>query len=448
MAADKIRLLDLSRLLTRYTAWAVWTVAAALSVSFLMAFSYFAINLPYVDEWDQPVFLGARSTGWLKLFLWQHNTTRLGLGLMLGKVLFEWTAYNERIVEIVSAALVIAALGICLWLKRSLFGRWDWTDAVLPVLFLFVGQWESILVGILFTQTMPLLLVFLLFLAWQIRSRRLRVGGVLALNLLTTFTSFGLFIGPVTPVLFAMEALRQRSRLAAAACALSLLTFAVYFRGYHFLNNPAHPTPVQIYDGACVMLAAFFNVRDLREPYGTILVGALVLFILLITCVYGVVRYLQTQKPEYRTVFALTLYSLLYVLAVAYGRMGIGTATILDPLALWPLQASRYMTQLIPGMVGLYFAALTLPRHWKTAATAACAYVALVYVYPTPDAVQSDMARIRQQKEAWLRVYQATGDRVQANRAAQMRLHPREEATELDRKLLWLRDHRLSFYAP
>ena len=99
-------------------------------------------------------------------------------------------------------------------------------------------------------------------------------------------------------------------------------------------------------------------------------------------------------------------------------------------------------------MAGLYFAALTLPRHWKTVATAACAYAALVYVYPTPDAVQSDMARIRQQKEAWLRVYRATSDRVQANRAAQMRLHPREEVSELDRKLLWLRDHRLSFFAP
>lgn len=97
---------------------------------------------------------------------------------------------------------------LALLLKRRLFGPLSYSDVALPVIFLSLEQYETLLnVPNPAPYAYPLLLIMLYCVALLCRNRLLRYALVLTLNFLLIYTGYGLVMGVVTLASFCSSAI-------------------------------------------------------------------------------------------------------------------------------------------------------------------------------------------------------------------------------------------------
>src|SRR5687768_6052648 len=113
----------------------------ALTVRLYHFVDRWTVNALFWDQWDflNGFFQGADT--WT-LFRWQHGPHRQGLGALLLELIYPLTGWNTRVEGFVSATIIVAATVGLLVLKRRVAGRWDWTDAVIPLAALTTLQFE------------------------------------------------------------------------------------------------------------------------------------------------------------------------------------------------------------------------------------------------------------------------------------------------------------------
>ncbi len=346
-------------------ALAVWTLSVALGFRLYLIISKYSVNLPFWDQWDfyRPLF--DKASLW-RLFLWQHGPHREGIGLVLDKFLLDFTHWSTRAEALVIGGLVSVAMLLALHLKRKLFGGGiAFSDVLIPLMFLTPAQWECFTVAPNLSYAFPLLLIMLYCLAWLQRDALRKYAGVLSLNFVLIYTGFGFFIGLVTLFLLAVDcyqSARGTTKRPFPGCFLALIIAGASL-GSFFIDYTWNPTvdcfhfpyrqPLAYLWFMSLMFANFFGAR-MDLTLASFLGLAFLLFTVVVLAKHA--RSLWKERPPSSPNLVITIlvtYCLLFSFGAAVGRicLGIGAA-----------QTSRYVTLLIPGLLGAYFHLLTRPR--------------------------------------------------------------------------------------
>ncbi len=407
----------------------------------------YAVDVLYWDAWDlyQPLFDGH---GLWAAFDQQHGPHRQGLGGLWVWLVAPCTAWDcTADAAAVGGALIAAVpLGLLLAWRCGVRG---WPLAAVPVVVLNVRQYQM-LVALANPAhgAFPVLLLTTYALAWFVRPTAGRLSLVVGLTFCLVFTGFGIFAGPLTPVLLAIEGVqaarrgdRRRAIAAVVALAATGLVWTAFAHGYHADPASAHfgvrrPPAGDYARFAGLLLANYAGVPG--DGPVAIAVGLAVAAGGAAVCGVRLGRVLRrgvtADRPSV-ALFCLAGFGLLYAADAAVGRTpdGYRLAT-----------SSRYVTLLIPTGLAVL---LHLGTGGPTGRRLAVAWGGLLALTTTV-LREADVASAQWAHDGclrWRAAYLVTHDQSSADRLARFAIYP--EPTLGDR-LRYLESHRLNLFDP
>ncbi len=409
----------------------------------------YSVNILFFDQWDflGPLFSGETSLA--SLFLYQHGPHREGLGLVADRAIYPLTRWNARAESFLIGACVFAAMALALLLKRKLFGRFSFGDVAIPMMFLTLTQYETFIgTPNAAYSGLPLLLIMLYCLALLHPNYRFRYALCLVLNFLLIYTGFGLFMGLITSAVFALECywwLRSDSVVpfgaSFAALGVAVLSFASFFAHYTFTTaTGCFDLPwnnwLEYPWFMALMIGRFFDFvipGALSTP--TAVLGILCAGMGASWLAFRLVRGKRFRAPEL-IAGILVAFSTVFAINTAIGR-----ACLDLPQAAW---ASRYVTLLIPGVLGVYFYLQSLP--WPDVRRILVGALTLLLV-PGCLFLYAEAGWFAAGKRAWMVCYLRSENIAACDRSTRFPVHPHPEETGLKEKLDYLKKRRLSFFA-
>ena len=428
-----------------------WLVVAAASLGLGLRFFLFirdySVNVLYFDQWGflDPFFHG--SPGFRELFFEQWGPHREGVGLIADKFLYPLTRWSVPAESYMIGACIFGAMLLALLLKRKLFGPLHFYDVVIPLLFLNLTQFET-LIGTPNPSYggFPLLMIMFYCLALLQRDRLLRYSLVLLLNFLLIYTGFGFFMGSVTVGVFALECFWVSRRwtsgtavLPFAGLLIAALSLSSFFIHYKFW--PAVPcfavTPryVSLYPEFMAGMFAYF-IGPGGDKLPVIALGMAVLLALVTMLGVNVLRLARDgQRVEQHLIGGVLLgYALLFSGNTAVGRVCLGLDAAFAP---------RYMTLLIPAFLAAYFYLVSHPWRGKRPLVLGL-FTALIL----PRAVHNPPAakRYAEGKRNWASCYVRTEDISYCDRRGNFEIYPYPQKVKLKQKLNYLKEHRLNLF--
>jgi len=431
------------------------TVYLCLCVRVFWLIWHHSVNVLYWDEWDfyTPLF---DNYGFWDTFSWQHGPHRQGLGLILTRIIASFTRWDTRADSYAIGLTISFACITALWLKKKLFGKLSFSDVVIPVIFFSTSQVET-LVGVpnLSHAALPLLLLMLYCISWLVKSAMLRCMSILVLNFVLIFTGFGLFIAPITFVIFGiaiLQAVRSKDLKEATKVSLALIasvaSCVLFLIGYVF--NPAVPCfvfPIPnysdyfwfvslMYAGFCGLGITFLKSHQSLFGIAVLLVLLSVFLFILHTLRLVGVRCCAATKSLIISI--LLGYSLLFSFIAAVGRicLGLGAA-----------QFSRYMTLLIPSFLGLYFCLTEICNVWTRRLALFSFLVFLLPGYFPLDVKENYIANYyRSIKSNWKQCYSKTQDIETCDQLTGFKICPDATKSKLQQKLDYLKKNQLNLF--
>jgi hypothetical protein len=427
----------------------VITAVVILGIRFFTFISDYAVNVLFNDQWDFLSLFFKGNPGFGPLFLYQHGPHREGLGLIVDSFLYPATHWNTRAESFFIGGCVFAAALVALLLKYRIFGRLSYADVAIPLIFLTTAQYET------FTGTpnaaysgIPLLLILCYCLALTARRYQVRYALCLLLNFFIVFTGFGVFLGPVTIAMFALQCYRRLRGVSEIPLGASLtaLLLAIASMGAFFLNyrfQPAvacfvFPDPhLLAYPRfLAVMAGRFFGVAS---PLWL----AAVVGIPLVLCAAGIFAVLASRLVSKESLGNIQLiaaillaFSILFAVDTAIGRVCLGTAAALAP---------RYGTLLIPGVTAIYFYLQTLsPDGIRRGITS----ILILLLIPACLSIDDGADWFADGKRAWVECYLRTENVSECDKSTGFAVHPYEDQTGLKDKLDYLKARQLSLFSP
>jgi hypothetical protein len=423
-----------------------------LGVRFFRLISRYAVNVLFWDQWDlDDATLFQHHSIW-EMFRWQHGPHRQGLGALLQKLIGPWIHWNSRYEAFVIGAFIVGTAVLALLLKVRLYGTINYSDVIIPLLFLTPRQYETLVFAANPAHgSLPSLLAILYCFCWLIRSRRWKYICVLLVNFLSIYTGFGIFIGLVTPALLALDYYANIRHLVpryrwgnGAALAISIVSLASFFVGYKFWPavdcfSPAPKNPVVYLRFVALMFANAAGLVMLSPTY-PILIGSVVLLLFLVGLAV-VAKRLLTQGTDAWTrdaaIAALLAYCAVFCLNTAYGRLCLG---------IWAAAVSRYVPYVVLGLFGLYLYALSShSRNLRVPLVLVVLVLAMLSARLGRDNARL-LGRYSNGKRAWRECYFARHDINECDTLTHFRIHPHPEATRLQEKLDFLEHSHLNLY--
>lgn len=421
--------------------------AAALAVAAALLVAEHGVDVFVSDQWMTygPFF---REEGLLRAFALQHGPHRQGAGaavMWLGLHLADWDARADSIAII---AITFLSCLAALVLKRTLFGRVDLGDLAIPAIVMNLVQLEAVvLVPNPAHGALPVLLLLSICIAWAATSAWTRAVALSLLAPLLLFTGFGMVAAPILLALLARDAwFAQRSdgirasapRLvpfAALTCALPL-----FLAGYRV--EPGASVPLaELLRFAALMPARFASIELGRFGGLAVVAGALILAALAMVAIRSAGTLLHSASDaRARTIFLLCSYSILFIVLAALGRASQGAQFG---------QSSRYMPLLVPGMLGLYYAARAAERRAvRVGLTLLVAGLALGAILPP--SLQHDQSTqvFSLARREWRDCYLATHDAQRCAERARMQVWVGPYDAKVQAQLDYLERNRLSLFRP
>ena len=425
----------------------VLTVFLASTARLVLAVWHYSVNLIFWDQWDFYTPLFNRASFW-QIFTWEHPPHREGIGLVLDKFVLQASHWDTRAEALFMVAALFMAAVAALSLKQRLFGRFGYSDLVIPCLFLTFAQIE-VLVGEENPSysAFPELLIVLYCLAWMLPKPGARYAAVLLLNFLLIYTGFGLFMGVVTIGVLVLD-LRRAFRnefktcsFPAIALVLAIASLASFF--YHYRWNPdvtchfPDPRLLNYPWFVALMMSYFLGLRAvvLASVAGSFL--ALVAVAILVWHGYRLWRDREWSSADV-TIVVLLGFSLLFAANAGLGRTCLGMPE--------SAQFSRYMGLLVPAFLAIYFHLLT----WRKSALRSVLLAAFVIaVIPgtvrLPNGYSPQV--VHDGKLAWKTCILQTGNIEYCDRATRFPVYPNPRRTNLVEKLQFLQKNRLNLYS-
>jgi hypothetical protein len=428
----------------------VGVVFFLLAERFLAFISQYAVNIFFSDQWDfDNATLFEHHSLW-QMFTWQHGPHRQGVGALLGWLVEPVFHWNSRTESFFVGGIIVVATVCAMWLKRRLYGRFSYSDVIIPIIFLTPLQYETLFVTAnLAHGPLPLLFIVLYCLAWTCQPVLLRYSLVLTINFLAIYTGFGLFLGLLTPLLLAVDYwanLRntEKGRLCLwISLILSLASFGSFFIGYRV--EPAvdcFTFQLQSLSGyawfVAVMFAPFFGVNGIQAlPTAVGAAAVCTLLAALAAGVWGLLRTRGTRWPRYAATTILTAFCLLFCLGTTYGRLCMGIESAM---------ASRYVIYLNLGLLGIYFSLLTISNSILRHFLGVIFGLSLLGGIQLQPQTLTEIVIEHNLKESWRKCYFATGSVAQCNQYA--KVYPWDpERTQLQEKLDYLKKTRQNLFA-
>lgn len=406
----------------------------------------------YWDPWDfDDATLFQHHSLW-QMFHWQHGWHRQGLAALLQLLiepLIRWNGHKEALIL---GTIFFSAACLALVLKVRLHGAIDYSDVIIPLLLLTPLQYETLLFAPNPACSLPLLLMVVYCLCWSIRTYYWKCVCVLLVNFLLIYTGFGIFIGPVTPAILALDyyanvrnAGQKYPRVGAAAIATSIASLASFFVHYKFLGGvdcfspePRNPLLYPAFVALMFANAAGLKILSMRLA---IVVGSIMLLLFVMGLLITVKRLFAERAPTWprdAAILALLAYSAVFCLNVAYARMCLG---------LRAAAYSRYTPYVVLGVFGLYLYALSIRRqHIRVLVVLVLVAFAVLSARPLNPKDAGELVYQTSGKRVWRDCYLARHDIYECDALTHFRIHPNPDATHLQEKLDFLERNHLNLY--
>ncbi len=424
-----------------------------LGARFFTLISRDAVNILFWDPWDfDDATLFQQHSVW-EMFSWQHGWHRQGLGALMQRAIEPWIHWNGRSEAFLLGGLIVVVAILALLLKVRLYGSIDYSDVIIPLLFLTPLQYETLLWSPNPSQgSLPLFLMFLYSFGWLIRPYHWKYGCVLLVNFFLIYSGFGIFIGPVTPVLLTLDYYANTRRLAAgyqwgtaAALAISIASLASFFVGYRFTLGvdcpmPAPTNPLTYPWFVALMFAHAGGFRTLTLPLAT-MVGSIAFSLFVVALLVMIKRLFargSNQWPRDAAISALLAYSAVFCVNASFARMCLG---------LTAAGTSRYTPYVILGVFGAYLYSLSIRRRdIRVSLVLALLVFAGVGALPLNRKDAADNEHFNSGKRAWRVCYLALHDIYECNDLTGFQIYPDPEKTHLQEKLDFLERNHLNLY--
>jgi hypothetical protein len=435
----------------------LWLAVVVLGIRFFHLIWKYSVNVLFFDQWNFLRLFFDPHPNIKEMFLLQHGPHREGLGLVLDYALYSISRWNSRVEAFAIGICILGGLFIALMLKRKLFGPFEFSDIIIPMIFLTVAQYETLVGTVnLAYSGLPLLMFMLYCGALSLEQPAWKWGSILFLNAMLVFTGFGFFAGPVTITLAALERYRASRGYPAipgkwATCVLigALATFGSFFFSYRF--TPAVEcftvTPNVIKYAAFVVFMGGSIYGHLTAWMG--IISGLFTIALGVFAMGSQIRKMPSPlAPESTTqvIFSLVAFSLSFAANTAVGRLCLGLPE--------GAQASRYVTLMIPLVLGAYFWLLSLrplfsiTAGWQRAGAGGAIAVLFVFLLSTERAVPADRYEwFTDGKTRWVECYRRTKDIQNCDRSTNFPIYPNPDRTHLQQKLDYLEQHHLNLFS-
>ena len=423
---------------------ALAAVIVALGGRFFLVISRYSINVFYLDQWEYltPFFRHQPSVA--ELFFWQHGPHREGLGLLPDIFLFPLTHWNARVDAFIVGGGIFAAMLLALLLKYKLFGRVEYSDVSIPLIFLTLQQSEA-MVGTPNPaySAFPLMLIMLYCLALRVQNRLLRYSLLVGLNFLLIYTGMGLFMGVVTIAVFLIESYRNWRYATSIAFGEAMVGWVASIGSlascfFHYTFSPyadCFEIPrrhlLQYLELTALMFAAFAVPRPLHVSWRMAFLGVAILLAFVAVLGSYLVRLMRNTGHKRELIGAVLLsYSLLFSANAAIGRLCLGLEMAFS---------SRYVTLLIPAFLAIYF--FLLSKSWRGQRSLVLGLWVLLLL---PGAVRKpwEVQWYSTGKRNWANCYVRTENIHYCDQSANFAVHNSFEEIGLQEKLDYLKQHQ------
>lgn len=412
----------------------------------------YSVNMLFWDQWD---FMGGlfEDKGAWELFSWQHGPHRQGVGFFLTKLVADLSGWNTRVECFMIGTVICLAASTALALKWRLAGNISAFDIAIPLLYLSPLQFE------LFANTpnvshgaMPLLLITLFCLCWTIQNIVLRYALCAAINFMTIYTGFGVFLGCITPSLFLSEIIlafrtgdQKRKTASVLFFFVSIASMLSFFINYTF-NSAAegfvfpHPEPFIYIKFISVAFATYFGFRMSYEIsyFIGIIIAIFTIYIIVLSgrdICRNILKRTEVNDAD-QIIALLAIFSTIFVVNLAIGRacLGIGAAT-----------ASRYTPYMTPAFFSMYLFAVTKDTI-SAKQIAVCAACFSITTFSIGNHNKIYAKQLVSRKERWRSEYLATEDIFLADKLSVFKIYPDPHRANLKGKLDYLKKRGLNLY--
>jgi hypothetical protein len=425
---------------------AVAATMVLLGARFFGVIQKYSVNIFYSDQWDYLSLFFRGQAGIVNIFLRQHGPHREGLGLFPDKLLFPFTHWNSRVDSFVIGGIIFLAMLAAIRLKCKLFGPVSYSDVAIPVIFLSLEQFETLLdVPNPAPYAFPLLLIMLYCLAWVSERQWMRYSLVLVVNFLLIYTGYGIVMGVITVAVFLLVCYWSWRGInstplahATLGLAVSTLSFGSFFIHYRILPNvgcfESGRPPFFRYPEFMALMFGASVVSNHQHFSAMLVVGGLILLSAIIIGVSHLFQLLGPARSDADLIGVVLLaFCLLFSLSAAMGRLCLG-----------PQEAyqSRHHTLLITGFLAIYF--FLLSRRWrgKKFVLAVLILLLLPATLLKPTIVIQQLAA---HKREWAACYVQTHSFRFCDENVLV-LYPSPERNQMQQKLDYLEQHRLNFF--
>lgn len=411
-----------------------------------------AVNILFFDQWDFLIPLFSNPTSW-EMFTYQHGPHRQGLGLFVSSLIGQATNWNTRAECFgMGIILVLVTLGAFL-LKWRLFGKLTAWDMLIPSITLSFMQLESIVLTPNPAHgALPILLVIISGLILTLNNFYIRYFGLAFVTFLAIYTGFGFFLGLIAPMIFAFSCIshwlkkeKKQMIVGGTSFVISIVSFASFFIGYTYspvqdcFQSPL-TNPLNYLSFIGLQLSMFLGFHSLQNA-GIAQILGIILFFALIGAAFKQIWQLL-KKCEFESnsiiIFMMVAFSLLFVLNSTSGRIcgGLGGA-----------QSSRYMTLLIPGILGLYFAVQdSFEKYFLIIVNIILIILFIILPIPQMKEFAEAMNNFTNVKKAWAVCYVERENIEDCNKIAGNVVYPNPAATRMKEKLDLLKEKKYNLF--
>ncbi len=410
----------------------------------LLRFVYsYSENVLFWDQWDifDQVLKG---DSLFNLFFYQHNEHRMGVSLLITKMLAQLTGWDVRFETIIIGIVIILSSTIALVIKQKITHRLEIYDILIPFLFLNLYQYENLIWGFQIGFTLPLLFLMTAVLLFASKGSPKTYACLLLLSFVSAYTHLhGLFVSLLIAVYFLIkfQAASENNSTARRKyfiyLAISVLVLLSYFVGYHrsrFLG-------AENFNLIEFFQYIFYQTNSLTGNYNKHLLGYMLIpSIAIWAFVSLLISSIRTKNIIYTyPILSLFLFSLLFSVMTAYGRIGAGGIN--------GAYTSRYVTLMIPLYLGIYIYLVKFLN--ITIKNALMTFMVVFFVFVSSQNNHFNYTYAAGRKTAlknWTTCYKRFENLKYCQAVTAIDIYHSPDAIDLESKLQFLKRNSLSFF--
>lgn len=409
----------------------------------LLRFIYsFSENVLFWDQWD--IFEQVlKENNVLKLFFYQHNEHRMGVSLIITKILAQLTGWNVRFETVVIGLIIILSSIMALVIKQKITRKLEIYDIFIPFLFLNLYQYENLIWGFQIGFTLPLLFLMTAVLLFASKGSTKTYACLLLLSFVSAYTHFhGLFVSLLVALYFFIKfqstsdkKSKERHRYF-LYFVINVLIIISYFVGYHLSRflGAENFNLIEFFQ------YIFFQINSLAGNYNKHLLGYILIPCIAFFAFVSLLLSLRAKNITYAySLLSLFLFSFLFSISTAYGRIGAGGIN--------GAYTSRYVTFMIPLYLGIY---IYLTKFLNTNIKNSLMTFAIVFfVFASSQNNHFNYTYALNRKNGlrdWKICYEKFENSKYCQAAVNIEIYPSPDTTSLDWKLQFLKNNNLSFF--